>query len=306
MEIAKVFVIIVTYNGKQWYDRCFNSLRKSVISLQIIVVDNASTDDTVSYIKEHFPEVNLIESKVNLGFGQGNNKGMRYALDNGADYVFLLNQDAWIEPNTIANLVEIHKKQPEYGILSPMHLNAEKTAIEKGLIGFLTYHEHINLELISDFYIGLKKEVYDVREVNAAAWLLPLHTLNTVGGFDPIFFHYGEDDNYMSRVLFHGLKMGIVPSVTICHDTERHLERTKKQICSFDKWLLQRSTDLRFPDSHIYVMIKEYVKLAMLKSLTFHRTTFLENYRNALFLIRNKKKIIYSREINKQVGRTWL
>jgi len=305
-EKANVYVVVVTYNGMFWYDRCFGSLRQSEIRVEVVVVDNASTDETVEYIHANYPEVHLIQSDLNLGFGQGNNKGIKYALDNGAEYVFLLNQDAWIEPNTVKKLIEVQHKYPDYGILSPMQLNADKSAIEQGMIVFLTLPEHTPNEIISDFYLGLKKEVYDTNYVLAAAWLLPIKTIDKVGGFDPLFFHYGEDDNYLSRVLYHGFKVGIVPEVTICHDARKLYKRDKNQTVTFDKWLLQRSTDLRFPDSHIYVMIKEYVKLAMLKSLTFHRTTFLENYRNALFLIRNKKKIICSRKINKQVGRTWL
>lgn len=302
----KVFVIIVTYNGKQWYDNCLGSLRRSDVPLQIIVVDNASTDDTVSYIKEHFPEVYLIESKINLGFGQGNNKGMKYALDNGADYVFLLNQDAWIEPDTIGTLITVHKKQPVYGILSPMHLNADKTAIEKGLIVYLSTTRHTPNELLSDMYLGFKKGIYDTNYVNAAAWLLPRRTLDVVGGFDPLFFHYAEDDNYLARVLYHGFKVGIVPKVTICHDTERRVSALPKAVMNFDKWLLQRSTDLRYPDNQIDVMIKEYCKLAIVKIITFKRKTFLENYRNMMFLLRNKKSLLESRNRNKQKGRTWL
>ena len=306
MEITNIFVIVVTYNGKQWYDQCFNSLRNSELPVQTVVIDNASSDGTVSYIRTNFTEVHILASDVNLGFGQANNKGMRYALDHGADYVFLLNQDAWIEPNTISGLVGVHKKHFEYGILSPIHLSADKSSIEKGLLGFLTYHKHINLELISDFYIGLKKDVYNVREVNAAAWLLPRQTIETVGGFDPIFYHYGEDDNYLSRVLYHGLKVGLVPSVTICHDTERELMRNKKQERSFEKWLLQRSCDILYADNHIDIMIREYCKLAFVKMTTLHWFTFKENYNNAYFLIRNRKRIINSRVLNKQIGETWL
>ena len=97
-NIAKIFVIIVTYKGNQWYERCFTSLRNSEYPVQTIVIDNASNDGTVEYIRENFPEIYLIESEENLGFGRANNIGMRYALDHGCDYVFLLNQDAWIKP----------------------------------------------------------------------------------------------------------------------------------------------------------------------------------------------------------------
>ena len=90
----KIFVIIVTYKGHQWYERCFASLCNSEYPVQTIVIDNASNDGTVEYIRKYFPEIHLIESKENLGFGRANNIGMRYALDHGCDYVFLLNQDA--------------------------------------------------------------------------------------------------------------------------------------------------------------------------------------------------------------------
>lgn len=303
---VKVYAIIVTYNGMFWYDRCFSSLRQSEIPVQVVVVDNASTDDTIEYIHANYPEVHLIQSDINLGFGQGNNKGIRFALANDADYVFLLNQDAWIEPGTIRALIEVHRKKTEYGILSPMHLNADKSAIEQGMIVFLTLPEHTPNEIISDFYLGLKKEVYDTNYVLAAAWLLPIKTIDKVGGFDPLFFHYGEDDNYLSRVLYHGFKIGIVPKVTICHDARKLYKREKNQTVTFDKWLLQRSTDLRYPDYHIDVMIKEYCKQAIIKLITFKRKTFLENYGNLMFLLRNKNRILASRNRNKQKGRTWL
>ena len=93
--MKKIFVVIVTYKGKQWYDKCFQSLRESTIPVQIVVVDNTPGDEDAKYIKTHFPEVHLIKMNENLGFGKANNLGMRYALDNGCDYVFLLNQDAW-------------------------------------------------------------------------------------------------------------------------------------------------------------------------------------------------------------------
>ena len=127
---VKLFVIVVTYKGKRWYDHCFTSLRNSTIPIQTIVVDNASNDGTVEYIKENYPEIILIESKENLGFGKANNMAMRYALDHECDYVFLLNQDAWlVQSNCIRQLVDLSEKHPEYGILSPMHLSADRLKI---------------------------------------------------------------------------------------------------------------------------------------------------------------------------------
>ena len=86
------YVIVVTYNGSKWIDKCFGSLVNSTIPLQIFAVDNGSSDGTPDIIRSKFPSVQVIENKENLGFGQANNIGIRQAYDAGADYVFLLNR----------------------------------------------------------------------------------------------------------------------------------------------------------------------------------------------------------------------
>ncbi len=187
MGITKVFVIVVTYNGKQWYDRCLGSLRQSEIPVQTVVIDNASNDGTVEYIRENYPEIHLIASNTNLGFGQGNNKGMRYALENDADYVFLLNQDAWIEPDTISKLLFVHKENPQYGILSPMHVNADKTSIEKGLINYVADLKITDPQWICDLYFGQSTQVSLAARWTMAElmqeWLVDLQ-LQSYIGFD--------------------------------------------------------------------------------------------------------------------------
>ena len=222
-SLYKIFIIIVTYKGHQWYERCFTSLRDSEYPVQTIVIDNASNDGTVEYIREHFPEIHLIESKENLGFGRANNIGMRYALDNGCDYVFLLNQDTWIESNTLRILVSIAQKYLDYGIFSPMHMEADMQHLN-----FMIDDGNRNYELLSDAYTHNLKEIYSIKYVNAAAWLLPRKTLESIGGFCPLIFHYGEDDDYIHRVLYHNLKVGMVPSARIVHDTSKRLVNSKE------------------------------------------------------------------------------
>lgn len=303
---SRLFVIIVTYKGHQWYERCFTSLRNSEYPVQTIVIDNASNDGTVEYIRENFPEIHLIESKENLGFGRANNIGMRYALDNGADYVFLLNQDAWIEPNTLVELVRIAEKYPDYGLLGPVQVNKEKTRVLNGVIQFLINPDNVNHKLFSDLILGDVEEVYPVAEINAAAWLLPRKTLETIGGFDPIFLHYGEDWNYLSRVLYHGLKVGIVPHLQVIHDCVDRVEIPNGYTATQDKWLLQRATDLLYPTNQLNIMINSYRKFALQKLLTGHRNTFLENFRAYRFLKKNSKAILNSRYQNAQKGSNWL
>lgn len=302
----KVFVIIVTYNGKQWYDRCFTSLRSSDIPLQIIVIDNASNDDTLVYIRSYYPEIILIESTVNLGFGQGNNKGIRYALNNGADYVFLLNQDAWIEPNTISKLVRIHHANPNYGILSPINLGVKKDKILDGFIDLLADYKNIETDWIDDLYFNRLKDVYQIKSVNAAAWLLPRKILETVGGFDPVFFHYGEDDNYLQRTHYHGFLVGICPGVTIVHDAEtskKFNEHMKSDL--YKRLVLLECADIN-NDQMPLLYIRSQISKVISKAISLKKKILIQTFIELRYFIKMRKEIIISRNQNKQKCMSWL
>lgn len=213
----KTYIIIVTYNALHWIEKCLSSVDFSIY--HVVVVDNNSTDDTVSYIEKKYSNVALIKQDENLGFGSANNIGIKKALENDADYVFLLNQDAWIEPDTIEKLVAAHQKEPEYGIISPMHLNGSGDALDYNFSNYIMPSKCESL--YSDLFLNrIKDSVYKVSFVNAAGWLLSKKCMEIIGGFNPSFFHYGEDDNYIHRVKFHGLKVGVLPSTLLFHDRE--------------------------------------------------------------------------------------
>lgn len=300
-----VFVIIVTYKGKQWYDRSFESLRLSGIPIQTIVIDNASNDDTVDYIKSNYPEVHLIESATNLGFGQANNIGIKYALQENADYVFLLNQDAWIEPNTIEELIELHKKNEEFGILSPIHLNVEKNKIEKGLMQYIADYRLTSVEFINDLYFERLSDLYETQYVNAAAWLLPKKTLKIIGGFDPVFFHYGEDDNYMHRVLYHGFKIGICPKINIVHDTENRVKTNNKSQYSLFKFLLVDCTNIN-KKGNVEQLIFYYLRKSISNILRFKIQNFKSTFSIMIKFILKRKDIYKSRKTNCKIGINWI
>jgi len=216
-----VCVIIVLYNGlyRQWIDQCFSSLRKSKEPLSVIAIDNGSSDGSIAFVREKYPEVQLFVSSKNLGFGGANNWGMSEALAQSADFVFLLNQDAWINEDTISLMLAYAKTNPQFGVLSPIQLNGIGTALD------YNFSNYINPECCNGFYsdavLGkVEDKVYPVDFVCAAAWLISKSCLKLVGGFSPTFFHYGEDDNYCQRVLYKGLKVGIVPKAYIYHDRE--------------------------------------------------------------------------------------
>lgn len=222
--MIKLLIIIVTYNGMKWLDKCLSSVVNSTIPVSLFIVDNGSTDGSIEFIKENYPQAYFIESKQNLGFGRANNLGLKYALDNGYDYVYLLNQDAWVEPDVFEKLILIHKESSEYGLLSPLQLNGSLSAFDKNFL------LQCPRTMISDLICSVLSRIYETEFVMAAHWLLPLDTIKTIGGFSPTFKHYGEDGEYVNRIRFFGMKIGIVPQCHAVHDREfRQMDNNGKQ-----------------------------------------------------------------------------
>ena len=230
----KIFVIIVTYNGSKWIEKCISSVMNSSYLLEIIAIDNNSDDDTVSILKQ-FPQVHLIESQENLGFGKANNLGIDLALQKKADYVFLLNQDTWIFENTISNLILAAENNTSFGIISPMHFSGDGVNLDES---FKTYYNR-KIQKLENQNVSI------VPFVNAAAWLVSKSCLVKVGKFELLFPHYGEDRNYCDRVLYHKFKIAIVENSKICHD-RRIIRNFKKDTIQSKYSLLSKVLNINY------------------------------------------------------------
>jgi GT2 family glycosyltransferase len=229
----KLYAVIVTYNGERLVSQCLGSLKKSSFPVNIVVVDNASADNTVAVVESGFPDAIIFKSDRNLGFGKANNIGIKHAYENNADYVFLLNQDAWVEPDTIQKLVNTSVPNPDYYVLSPVHLNKEGTDFDKG---FSIYAQPPFCEnWFYDLFSSTKKDLYSTTFINAAAWLIKRDTISQIGFFDPLFFHYGEDKDYCNRILYHNKKTGIATDSKIHHARELIIEKRNTFILSLKK-----------------------------------------------------------------------
>lgn len=303
MKELSIFVIVVTYKGRQWYDCCFQSLRQSILPVKTIVVDNASNDGTVDYIKDKYPEIILIESDKNLGFGQANNIGIRYALKNNCDYVFLLNQDAWIYPDTLQKLTQIAVSNVKYGVLSPVQLSPGGKSINPGFMGYIT----VDPSIVEDLYFGRLREVYETKSTNAATWLISREVLETVGGFDPIFFHYGEDDNYLQRLIYHNIPIGLCPSCMVCHALHGST--------SYDNYKVIKDLGFRnvvivqLADINTHVDLRKELLIHLFKALLYFvvgRKTYKYHFQMFTIIFKNKKAIMISRTQNSVRGCNWI
>lgn len=211
----RIFVVIVTYNGSAWIRLALESLRRSITACNTIVVDNASTDQTVTIIQNEFPNAQLLPQSQNTGFGIGNNIGISHAIRSGAEYIFLLNQDAYVTPQAIGELTSFLERHPTYGVATPLHCSPDLSAVDPQTQN--RYLQGYAPKYLSDACIGSVAEHYDIYGINAAAWMVRAKAFEIAGGFDPLFFMYGEDDDLISRMNALGQRFALVPHSRIVH-----------------------------------------------------------------------------------------
>lgn len=215
----RILVIVVTYNGMKWVDRCLGSIRRSVMPADVIVIDNGSVDGSCEYIRTNYPEVRLHCTGENFGFGKANNIGFEIAVREGYDYVYLLNQDAWVFPDTFSSLVTAMEADRSYGVLSPMQMAADSDRPDP------RFQRRCPEAALNDWKnlrtgASVTPKIYEVKFVMAAHWMISRACLLKVGGFSPSFSHYGEDDNYLHRARYHQFRCGILSVASAIHDRE--------------------------------------------------------------------------------------
>ena len=288
----KIFIIIVTYNGSKWIKKCLNSALNSTVETTVIVVDNNSSDDTVEIIKNEFEEVILVEKDENLGFGKANNIGLQVALENGGDLFLLLNQDAYLDQDTIEKLSSRFEEDSKYGILSPVHLDGKGTQID---IYFKLYLSHTNCpNLYADKFLNKELQpIYEAKFVNAAIWMISRRTLKVVGGFNPYFFHYAEDNDYVNRCHFKGISIGVVPDSYAYHDRSQEYRGRRNN-------RFENTEDLKLMNPNRSFTYKKMLKFTFKKSIKTMINRDKQGFVNATKYLKklyaNRKEIVKTKE----------
>ena len=181
--MKKVSIIIVTWKGMKWIEKCLNSIRQSNYPATVFLIDNNSPDKTPDFIEQNFSEVKITRANRNLGFGKANNIAIKQALSEGYDYFFLLNQDAYLRPDTIESLIRI-AENGEYGIIALSILMEME-------VKFDFYFRDFVLGKCPDFInqsvTGGNRTIFESEFIPAAGWFLPRKTIEEIGGFDSLF-----------------------------------------------------------------------------------------------------------------------
>jgi len=213
-----VSVIIVTWNGKKYALECLEALleRGNALPMEIIVVDNASTDGTPEAIRERFPHVLLVRNDANFGFARANNIGI--ARSRG-EYVCLVNSDVVVPAGCLDKMVQYLALHPDIGLLGPKMLSPNG-GIGLSVMRLPTVSNTICCALglhcifpASQLFSGFLMEDYeydrteDVEVLTGWFWMVPRIALQQVGGLDERFFMYGEDIDWCHRFLKAGWRV---------------------------------------------------------------------------------------------------
>lgn len=212
---SDILVVIVTYNAVNCIQRCLRHVRDSTADVDVLVIDNASTDNTLDLVRE-FPNVEILGNDTNLGFGRANNIGLRKVVDEDYRYALLLNQDAYLFPDAVETMTRAMDGNPGYGVLGALEYKMDGRSLDNQFFGYLTGYARQELE--NSFLHGKHSAIVDLPQSPAACWLVSRACIEKVGGFDPLFFMYGEDDDYSNRVTYHGFKVGVVTSSGYIHE----------------------------------------------------------------------------------------
>lgn len=232
MNKVKVSIIIVSYNSGEFIKGCIEFLLKSIPNgFEVIVLDNASSDDTVFILKNFLPKIKLIESDKNLGFAKGNNQAAKLA--NG-EYLFFLNPDTYASTASIKELVTFYESQEDAGIVAPKVVKPNGTiqptvknlpTIWKAIKEYVFGVKHAYSE-----YVPSSQNQVLVESVYGAAMLIKKDLYIKLGGFDEKYFLYYEDADLCKRARDSGKKIYYYPRVTI-----RHLVgATKSEVNKYD------------------------------------------------------------------------
>lgn len=271
----KISIIIVSFNTKEFIKKCLNSIYQTVdkkkIVFEVIVVDNASLDNSSEFIKKEFPQVVLIENKVNTGFSKANNQGIKKAT---GDYIFFLNPDTELRENTLEVLLDFLETHQDAGIVTSRVELPNGKLDDASHRGFptpwnaLCYFSGLSklfpkIPLFSGYSMSCKdfKTIHEIDACVGAVMLVRRKAGEEIGWWDEDFFWYGEDLDFCYRIKEKGWKIYFVPSVSVLHykGVSGGIKSISKNITTATEETKKRSQKARFEAMKLFYK-KHYEK----------------------------------------------
>ncbi|MFH2063373.1 MAG: glycosyltransferase family 2 protein [bacterium] len=223
---VKVTVVVLTFNTLKsgYLEGCFDTLAATNtdgIELEVMAVDNCSSDGTPDEIRRRWPGCRVIDSGGNWGYAGGNNLGIQQALDGGSDYVYLINHDTEVDPDFLVEAVRVAQADETVGCVQSLLLlhpdrelvNSTGNAIHFLGFGYCLDYRRPRTDIDTE-------AVREVAYASGAGALYRADVLRLVGGFDPTFFMYHEDLDLGWRIRLAGYRNVMAPKSVVWHKYE--------------------------------------------------------------------------------------
>lgn len=214
-------IIIVNYNGWDLLDSCLNSILLTLENLdhEIWVVDNGSTDNSVSLLREQFPNVKCIENKENIGFAQANNQALLHCK---GSWLLLLNNDTIIHPNAVGLMIQALKKYPGLAAVGPQLINRDGSIQPSCMRTPSRWGNIFNyLRVLGGgsvkFAPNTELDMFEVDAVSGACMMVRREAIEQVGMLDGNFFMYAEESDWCYRARKLGWRIGYVRTARVTH-----------------------------------------------------------------------------------------
>lgn len=237
----KIFTVILNWNGADDTVDCLDSVNKIDTDnndLSVLVIDNASTDDSVKTLgKYKFTNgsYEVIENENNLGYAEGNNVGIRHALEAGADYVMILNNDTEVDKDFLIYLLQVAKAKKDGGIFCPKIYFAKgfeyhKDRYKKSDLGKVIWWAggSVNWKSIETKHVGLDEvdkgqfsTTKKVENANGTCMLIKSAVFEKVGYLDPRYYLYWEETDFSQRLQEKGYEIYFVPQAHVYHKVSK-------------------------------------------------------------------------------------
>lgn len=253
-DLPDVAIIIVTYQSREEIAACLDSVigQTAPFTSQVVVVDNASPDGTAAFVRERWPEVQVVDAGGNLGFSRANNLG---AASSRSEFLLLLNPDTVAPPGALATLVQTLAAAPDAAIAGPRLVDAERGP-EVSFGPRLTPWGELRQKLLLWLYerrVGAavryverrSREAGDRDWVSGACLLVRRRDFDAVGGFDGRFFMYMEDVDLCTSIRARGRRVLFVPQAEVLHLRGRSASRNP------DTERLRRLSQLAYYEKHL-------------------------------------------------------
>jgi len=220
-ELPNVFAVILNWNGGAMVcDAVTSVLAVDPPTPHVIVVDNASTDGSDDEVERRFPQVTLLRNAVNLGFAAGNNVGIRHALEQGADCVLVLNNDALLDRPAVNAMVAALPEDPRRGLVVPkiyFHTAGEGRRIWAAGARWRPFPPRVKMRGYGERDVGQYDRPGPVEYATGCALLVRRETFAAAGLLDESYFMYQEDYAFCDRVRAAGLTMWYEPCAVVYH-----------------------------------------------------------------------------------------